>query len=97
MVFFRGFASKRREKYMDRMKRKIDSERGRYEYGRRLGIVEPVFGNIRNTKRLNRFTLRGKRKVSTQWQLFCLVHNIEKIQRHTKREVRMLSGRRRVV
>ena len=28
---------------------------------------------------MDRFTLRGKAKVSTQWQLFCLVHNIEKI------------------
>ncbi|HEY6644427.1 MAG TPA: transposase [Povalibacter sp.] len=87
-----AYAPKRREKYLDRMKRRIDSERGRYEYARRLGIVEPVFGNIRNTKRLKRFTLRGKRKVNTQWQLFCLVHNIEKIQRHG-REERMMRRR----
>jgi hypothetical protein len=25
------------------------------------------------------FTLRGKAKVSTQWQLYCLVHNVEKL------------------
>lgn len=65
-----------------RMKHKIDSEAGRYAYSRRLGIVEPVFGNIRHTKRLNRFTLRGKAKVDTQWKLFCLVHNIEKLKRY---------------
>jgi hypothetical protein len=41
--------------------------------------VEPVFANLRHNKRLNRFTLRGQAKVSTQWQLFCLVHNIEKL------------------
>ncbi|WP_171013799.1 transposase, partial [Chitinivorax sp. B] len=40
---------------------------------------EPVFGNLRHNKRLNRFTLRGRRKVNTQWQLYCLVHNIEKL------------------
>lgn len=28
---------------------------------------------------MSRFTLRGKTKVATQWQLYCLVHNIEKI------------------
>jgi hypothetical protein len=28
---------------------------------------------------MSRFTLRGRHKVSTQWQLYCLVHNIEKI------------------
>ncbi len=28
---------------------------------------------------MSRFTVRGQSKVSTQWQLYCLVHNIEKI------------------
>jgi hypothetical protein len=37
-----------------------------------------VFGNTQN-KGLRRFTLRGKGKVSMQWKLFTLVHNIEKI------------------
>jgi transposase len=62
-----------------RMKRKIDSPEGRRRYGRRLAIVEPVFANIRHNKRLNRFTLRSRRKVDTQWKLYCLVHNIEKL------------------
>jgi transposase len=74
------------ESHCARMKRRIDSELGRYAYSRRLGIVEPVFGNIRHTKKLNRFTLRGKRKVDAQWKLFCLVHNIEKIQRYGRAE-----------
>lgn len=77
------------------MKRKIDSAVGRYEYSRRLGLIEPVFGNIRGTKRLNRFTLRGRRKVNAQWQMYCLVHNIEKIQRYGRVEERMRSMRRR--
>jgi hypothetical protein len=47
-------------------------------HGRRFATVEPVFGNIRHNKQLNRFTLRGRRKVDTQWKLYCLVHNIEK-------------------
>ena len=60
----------------------IVDEDGVYDprsYGRRIATVEPVFANIRHHKRMDRFTLRGKAKVSTQWQLFCLVHNIEKI------------------
>ncbi|MCG8312942.1 MAG: transposase, partial [Pseudomonadales bacterium] len=32
--------------------------------------------------RLNRFSLRGKSKVQGQWQLYCLVHNIEKIRNY---------------
>jgi len=58
---------------------KIDTEVGRRIYSRRFGIVEPVFGNIRSQKRLDRFTLRGKIKVNIQWLLYCMVHNMGKI------------------
>lgn len=61
------------------MKRKLGSEAGREQYGRRFAIVEPVFGNLRHNKRLRRFTLRGRAKVDTQWKLYCLVHHIEKL------------------
>ncbi len=60
------------------MRARIDSALGREQYGRRFATVEPVFGNIRHNKRLNRFTLRGRHKVDGQWKLFALVHNIEK-------------------
>ena len=63
----------------DRMKTKIDTPEGRKTYSKRIGIVEPVFGNIRSCKKMDRFTLRGKVKVNIQWMLYCLVHNIEKI------------------
>ena len=69
-------------RYTERMKQAIDSERGRKLYGRRLAIVEPVFANLRHNKRLDRFTLRTQPKVNTQWNLYCLVHNIEKLAHH---------------
>jgi hypothetical protein len=62
----------------ERMRFKFDSPVGREIYSHRMGTVEPVFGNLQN-KGMRRFTLRGQRKVSAQWQLFTLVHNIEKI------------------
>jgi transposase len=68
--------------YTKRMKEKIDSEEGRYEYSKRLAIIEPVFANITSTIGLDRFSLRGKLKVTAQWLVFCLVHNIGKIQRY---------------
>ncbi len=58
---------------------RIDSPEGRRRYSQRVGTVEPVFGNLRHNKRLNRFTKRGRRRVSVQWRLYCLVHNIEKL------------------
>ena len=54
----------------------------RARYARRFATVEPVFGNLCANKGLDRFTLRGRAKVDTQWKLFCLVHNIEKLAHH---------------
>ena len=80
--FFRGKANTSEESHTERMRRAIDSEEGKARYGRRFATVEPVFGNLRHNKRLDRFTLRGRRKVDTQWKLYCLVHNIEKLAHH---------------
>src|SRR5574341_1524493 len=63
----------------EEMIKKIDTAVGRQKYGERLGIVEPVFANIRTQKRMDRFTLRSKIKVNIQWVLYCVVHNIEKV------------------
>ena len=78
--FFQG--KKDGESYTDKMKKRIDSPAGRARYGRRFATVEPVFGNLRHNKQLNRFTLRGQKKVDAQWKLYCLVHNIEKLAHH---------------
>jgi transposase len=58
---------------------KIDSEKGRKIYHQRIGVVEPVFANVRTQKRMDHFTLRGKIKVNIQWLLYCMIHNLEKI------------------
>ncbi|WP_028865084.1 transposase, partial [Psychromonas aquimarina] len=65
--------------YTDKMRVKIDSGAGRRQYSKRLGAIEPVFGNITVNKGMNKFTLRGQEKVNAQWQMYCLVHNIEKL------------------
>jgi len=65
-----------------RMKEKIDSTLGRHIYGMRLGIVEPVFGHLRETLGLRRFSLRGKTKVDAQWKLMTMLHNLLKIHRY---------------
>jgi len=65
--------------YSEDMRKKIDKPEIRDLYSRRMGIIEPVFGNITACKRLDRFTLRTKAKVNIQWLLYCMVHNIGKI------------------
>ena len=67
------------ETHTTRMKQRLDSPAGRARYGQRFATVEPVFGNLRYNKGLDRFTLRGQHKIDGQWKLFCLVHNIEKL------------------
>jgi hypothetical protein len=63
------------------MKDKIDTDRGRAIYSKRIGTVEPVFAHIRYELRLNRFNYRGKRRVDTQWKLFSIVNNLLKVHR----------------
>jgi hypothetical protein len=68
-----------RKTYTDWMKERIDSDEGKLIYSHRMSVVEPVFANIGTNKGLNRFSLRGKTKVQSQWRLYCMVHNIGKI------------------
>ena len=74
----------RKANYTDWMKHRVDSQKGKHIYSHRMSVVEPVFGNLTNNKKLNRFSLRSKEKVQAQWQLYCLVHNIEKLNHYSK-------------
>jgi len=60
------------------MREKMDKEEYQNRYAYRIQIIEPVFANISYCKGLNRFMLRGKKKVNGQWQLYCIVHNLGK-------------------
>lgn len=81
VTFFQGKADPDNDP-VEIMKRRIDSERGRAMITWRFQTVEPVFGNTRGNKRLDRFTLRSQPKVDGQWKLYCLVHIIEKLAHH---------------
>jgi len=65
-------------KLYSEMQEKMATEEYQAKYANRIRIVEPVFANIRYCKGLDRFTLRGKGKVNSQWQLYCIVHNLGK-------------------
>jgi len=43
------------------MKHRVDSDKGKQIYSHCMSVVEPVFGNIGANKKLNRFSLRGKK------------------------------------
>jgi transposase len=79
VTFFDGTKTQDLHPQTTAMKARIDTREGRLLYSRRLGIVEPVFGNL-HSHGLRRFTLRSRRKVDAQWKLFALVHNVQKLQ-----------------
>ncbi len=79
VTFFKRTQTPQTIDYLKISQDRFDTSEARSIYSRRMGAVEPVFGDLCGTKGLNRFTVRGKTKVNTQWRLFCMVHNIEKL------------------
>ena len=82
VAFFGARRPSRTQELVAAMREKVDSVAGRLKYGLRLGIAEPPFANLRSTIGLDRFTLRGRRKVNAQWLMFTMVHNIGKLNRY---------------
>ena len=72
------------------MRAKLRTESGRAAYAKRKQTVEPVFGQMKERRGLRRFLLRGLVKVSGEWTLWCLTHNLGKI----VQALRMVGGLR---
>ena len=67
----------------EKMQHKLRTAAGKALYAARKQIVEPVFGQIKFARGIRQFLLRGLEKVSAEWQLIGLTHNLLKIWRHT--------------
>ncbi|MFW9845852.1 MAG: transposase [Candidatus Thorarchaeota archaeon] len=80
-AYFTGKVKAKYKTYTQQMKEMIDTEHGRAIYSKRIGTVEPVFGHLRYAMKLDRFTVRGIKKVNAQWKLFAIVHNLLKVHR----------------
>lgn len=73
----------KRSPYYDEMKEAqeyIKSPKGYEKYKQRIGMVEPVFANIKWNKGF-KYTLRGLKQVKSQFKLMCIAHNLEKLAR----------------
>ena len=66
----------------DRMRRKLQTKRGRQRYAWRMATVEPVFGQIKQGRGFRQFLLRGLEKVNGEWSLICTTHNLLKLFRN---------------
>ena len=69
----------------EKMRHKLRTAAGKLLYAARKQIVEPVFGQIESARGIREFIRRGLEKVSAEWQLICLTHNLLKIWRRTCR------------
>jgi len=65
-----------------RMERKLLTMKGRAIYKKRGASVEPVFGQIKDARGIDRFHLRGIDKVKGEWSLITMTHNLLKLWRH---------------
>ena len=60
----------------EKMRAKLKSPEGRELYSQRKHVVEPVFGQIKEARGFRRFSFRGFEKVTAEWDLICLTHNL---------------------
>jgi len=62
-----------------RMRQKLRSPAGRAVYGKRKGLVEPVFGTLKEQRGMNRFRLRGLAKVNIEFTLATIAYNLTRL------------------
>jgi transposase len=65
------------------MRRVLDSEHGGAIYAQRKAMIEPVFGNTKFNRRIDRFQRRGRAACRSEWRLITATHNLLKLWRHT--------------
>ena len=64
-----------------RMEQRLRTENGAALYKRRSPTVEPVFGQIKTNRRIDRFHRRGLAACAAEWKLIAATHNLLKLWR----------------
>ena len=62
----------------EQMAHKLKTPEGAELYKLRKQTVEPVFGIIKHCMRFRQFLMRGKEKVSGEWNLVCTAYNLKR-------------------
>ena len=66
----------------EQMREKLTTERGRKLYAKRKITIEPVFGQIKYNRRIDRFMRRGRAAAQSEWRLVTATHNLLKLHTH---------------
>lgn len=67
-----------------RMARKLRTKISRKVYAKRKGIIERIFGQLKQVLGFRQFSLRGLEAMRGKWRLMCTVHNLLKLWRHSR-------------
>jgi hypothetical protein len=64
------------------MRRLLATDLGRELYSKRHQTIDPVFGQIKDNRRIDRFQRRGRTAVRSEWRLAAMTHNLLKLHQH---------------
>jgi transposase len=64
------------------MRRVLSTDHAKALYRKRHATVEPVFGQMKFNRRLDRFLRRGRSAARSEWRLFGASHNLLKLHNH---------------
>lgn len=64
------------------MRDKLSTDRGRELYAQRKITIEPVFGQIKYNRHIDRFMRRGRSAALSEWRLVTATHNLLKLHNH---------------
>jgi transposase len=66
----------------EQMREKLNTDRGRKLYSQRKITIEPVFGQIKHNRHIDRFMRRGRSAARSEWRLITATHNLLKLHSH---------------
>ena len=64
------------------MRRVLQSDLGSALYRKRQAMIEPVFGQTKFNRRIDRFQRRGRAAARAEWRLITATHNLLKLHKH---------------
>jgi hypothetical protein len=67
------------DEYKDALREIMKHPGAKEDYGKRQGMVEPVFGYLRQVQGLNRFRRKGLNGVRTEFALHMMAYNLSRI------------------
>ena len=61
------------------MREQLATDEGHDLYAQRKSIIEPVFGQVKHNRRIDRFNRRGLAACRAEWRLVMATHNLLKL------------------